>query len=64
MDYIYLDLPFIHLNTEEGMDFLEALKINKNLDLYAKESVQILITKHWERWSWFNYYWRAIPLVV
>lgn len=64
MDYIYFDLPFIHQHTEEGMDFLEALKHNANIDLFSKESVQILITKHWDRWKFFNRWFRAVPIIL
>jgi hypothetical protein len=46
------------------MDFLEALKENKNMELFARPSVQVLIDKHWERWSWFNSWFRAVPIVT
>ena len=64
MDYIYLDLPMIHQHTAEGMRFLEALKENKNMDLFNRPSVQVIIDKQWQRWTFFNKYFRAIPIVL
>ena len=64
MELVYFDLPFLHLHTEEGMDFLDALKDNKNKATFARPSVQTLVDKQWERWRWFNVRFNVAPMTL
>lgn len=52
----YLDVPLIHTNSNEGFNFMLAMKeLSYNasndllLNIYSKRSVQIVISEHWER---------------
>ena len=51
----YLDVPLLHLPSEDGFAFINALsdiKSGENLEIYSKRSIQILINSHWERQQW------------
>ena len=64
MELTYFDLPMLHLHTEEGMDFMEALKENGSIEIFGKSSVQILVDEQWDRWNFFNNWFRMIPIVL
>ena len=39
MGMSYVDIPNIFHHTEEGMDFMDALKVTEDIDLFGLKSV-------------------------
>lgn len=52
MEMQYCDIPSLFKPTEIGKDFISALALNPNIDLFNNKSIQVLINaqqKHWMR---------------
>lgn len=47
LSILYLDIPELHLNTEIGMEFWEAISDSTDLSLFDTKAVQILINYKW-----------------
>ena len=61
---VYLDIPRLHEFTEEGNRFFELLELTEDIELFKKESVQILITYKWGIVFDFIFYQQFLPHVA
>ena len=52
----YMDVPQLHYNTLEGMDFIDALSKSNDLELFALKSVQVLIDAQHSYWFKIDFY--------
>ena len=43
MSMQYVDIPNIYQHTDEGMDFMKALKVTEDLEIFSLKSIQIII---------------------
>ena len=50
MSMQYLDIPNIYQHTAEGMDFMHALKVTEDIEIFGLKSIQILIEHHQKYW--------------
>ena len=59
-----LDIPEIYAATKEGQEFVQALAINDNVDLFGSDSVQKIINHHWDMTYLFVFFGLFVPLCV
>ena len=51
----YLDIPLLHLNSMEGMEFIKALDCSDDLSLFTALTTQAIVNYHWRSvrfWLW------------
>ena len=61
MGMSYVDIPNIFHHTAEGMDFMDALKVTEDIDLFGLKSIQILIEAHQKYWLKRHLYAIGLP---
>ena len=60
----FYDIPLIFRNCKEGYDFIFALHEQTDVDIYAKKSIQRIITYHWQCWKKYFAYFIVMPQIT
>ena len=60
----FYDLPHITTQSQEGMEFIEALAKTSDTSIFGLASVQSIIHLHWMFWRKWEVILRLVPFVV
>ena len=62
-DYFWFDIPLIFEKTQDGYEFMKALKQTQNVDIYQHRGIQLIVENQWFKWKNFNLKAILIPMI-